>query len=562
MNHLVGNFYRLHRQLICLGVLIVFIGVGFNLSSGRALLEEPSGAGAILKSDNNPFLTLRVHNAGKIGLTVTNKGQIGTGAFGIDPLDPLTGLPAPSCQYPFPSVKEHLFTGAIWIGAVVGEDTLVSVGVDGWQYIQELWPEAYPQGDMGYDSVLSQQDVTAVYSDTLTDSAYVVSDPTDGRPHMPLNIEITQRSYSWSYPIAEDFVLFDYSIKNIGDEVLDEMYVGIYVDGDVLNGTVMNGHEDDICGFKTSIPSIQGCGFIDTVNIAWIADNDGLEGSPGCPYDTLSLTSVTGVSLIRTPSDSLRMNFNWWRSNGIPSYDWGPRLAGTPENPFRDFGGFLGTPEGDRNKYYIMSHQEFDYDQLFTAVDHSSNGWLPPPANSFDLADGFDTKYLLSFGPFTLPPGQTLPITLSYVAGEDFHYECNAFDSLFEHLNPWAFYDYLDFGSLGKNAIYAAWFYDNPGVDTDSDGYYWKFRICGDDTLYYQGDGIPDFAPYSICGDVNGDGVVNLIDITYLIDYMYGDGPQPMTFKLSDVNNDGYCNILDITRLINFLYMGGAAPEC
>jgi len=35
--------------------------------------------------------------------------------------------------------------------------------------------------------------------------------------------------------------------------------------------------------------------------------------------------------------------------------------------------------------------------------------------------------------------------------------------------------------------------YDNPGVDTDHNGYAGEFRECDGDTFWYQGDGVPDF---------------------------------------------------------------------
>lgn len=456
---------------------------------------------------NNPHVEGAVHNVGKIGLAVTNYGSIGTGFIGFFP-DPISGLPAPSCQYPYPSSLDYLFAGAFWIGAVVGSDTLVSVGADGWDYLREMWPdsssgltnspiggfERHSISDAGDEKAVSEQDLICIYTDTLTVPAYVENDPYDSRHHKPLNIEVTQRSYAWSYDYAEDFVIFDMSIKNIGQSALTETYFGIYVDGDV--GTTDNGDRfiDDICGFKRTVASPQGCGFIDTVNIAWIVDNDGKDKSTDmCPYTQGgSPTSVTGVRILRTSSDSLKMAFNWWMSNGNAALDFGPRRAGTTEDPFRDFGGFLGTPEGDKNKYYVMRHEECDYDQLFTAVNQTAEGWLPPPTNAADIAEGFDTRYLLSFGPFEIMPGQTIPFAFAYVAGENFHTDCEAFQNLFDAAAPEAYYSQLDFSDLALNALWAEWIYDTPGVDTDHDGYRGKYRICGNDTIFYQGDGVPD----------------------------------------------------------------------
>ena len=491
---------------LCLGIIMLCTAP----SHGRALFEQSRTQDDVSKNlDDPPCVTLRVHNVGNIGLSVANNGQFGTGFLGIPAIDPMTGLPAPSCEYPLGSTDEYLFGGTLWVGAIVGEDTLVSVGFDGWQMVKEIYPDACPNGDMIYRSIygpysaeaVSEQDFIAVYYDTLTDPAYVSADPTDNRPHIPLNLEITQKSYAWSNPEIDDFVIMEYHIKNIGTNDLEKTHVGFYVDADVVGASEIasSGAQDDICGFLRTAPSPTAppeCGFEDSVNIAWIADNDGRLRyyHTGCPDDFV-LRHVTGIKLLGIPMDENNIKFNWWASNVVPNIDWGPRLAGTPEDPFRDFGGFLGTPEGDRNKYYIMSHPEIDYDQLFAAVDHTSDGWLAPSVNALDIADGTDTRYLLSFGPFDLAPGQTIPFYVAYVAGADFHTDCEAFETLFDPSNPQAYYDQLNFDNLVANATAAYELFDIPGYDTDGDAYRGKFRICDGDTFWYEGDGVPDLLP-------------------------------------------------------------------
>jgi C1A family cysteine protease len=64
------------------------------------------------------------------------------------------------------------------------------------------------------------------------------------------------------------------------------------------------------------------------------------------------------------------------------------------------------------------------------------------------------------------------------------------------------------------------------------------------------------------CGDVNQNGSLNILDITFLIAYLYQDGPAPADTLLGDVNNDGTINIIDVVRLIQYLYQGGDAPQC
>jgi agmatine/peptidylarginine deiminase len=69
------------------------------------------------------------------------------------------------------------------------------------------------------------------------------------------------------------------------------------------------------------------------------------------------------------------------------------------------------------------------------------------------------------------------------------------------------------------------------------------------------------FVPY-VCGDVNDDGSVNILDISYLIYYLYNGGPPPVVWESGDVNASGDINILDISYLIDYLYMEGPEPIC
>ncbi|MFC1524887.1 S8 family serine peptidase [Planctomycetota bacterium] len=66
--------------------------------------------------------------------------------------------------------------------------------------------------------------------------------------------------------------------------------------------------------------------------------------------------------------------------------------------------------------------------------------------------------------------------------------------------------------------------------------------------------------PIYLPGDVNNDGLVDIGDVIYLINYIYKNGAVP-TGDDGDVNNDGLVNILDVVYLINWLYKGGPAPE-
>jgi hypothetical protein len=64
------------------------------------------------------------------------------------------------------------------------------------------------------------------------------------------------------------------------------------------------------------------------------------------------------------------------------------------------------------------------------------------------------------------------------------------------------------------------------------------------------------------CGDADGSGEINLLDITYLINYIYKGGPEPLPYDSGDSNGNGMINILDVTYLINYIYKGGPEPAC
>jgi len=68
---------------------------------------------------------------------------------------------------------------------------------------------------------------------------------------------------------------------------------------------------------------------------------------------------------------------------------------------------------------------------------------------------------------------------------------------------------------------------------------------------------------YYRCGDADGDGQINLLDILYLIDHLYGDpaGPASIPPEAGDANGDTAINLLDILYLIDHVYGSPQGPE-
>ena len=62
-----------------------------------------------------------------------------------------------------------------------------------------------------------------------------------------------------------------------------------------------------------------------------------------------------------------------------------------------------------------------------------------------------------------------------------------------------------------------------------------------------------DAAPAYLRGDVNGDGDVNITDVTVLIDYILNNNPVSFNEQNADTYPDNVINIADVTTLIDFL---------
>jgi len=535
----LGKRKKLSGSFLTVGVFVLFCFLASSAAPRDLLRDEEQieNAKSYKLSSDLPAVQQRVHRVGFLQLCVTNWGVFGSQMRDRNMMDseggcftphPYEEVEAPSAEYPAGSKLEYLFQGGLWIGAKVDDKEYVSLACDGWFGIYELWPDAAPQGNITERTTrrssfcyspeaVSEQDIIAVYTDTSADIplSYQDRDPWDNRRHLPLYIQITQRSYSWSYEYAEDFVLIDFTIKNMWKKSEDEdlppqppkihdkvgiiegMYMGLYIDADCQHldeePYAEYGPQDDICGFRELVSSPEperSC--YDTVNIAWIADNDGHGEKDGGEtariFTSKSPIAVTGTRVVRSPRPGLKHSFNWWISNqsGAPR-DWAPWKIKSQQrwlemNPYGSGNNFpdnvLGTPGGDVSKYFIMSNQEFDYDQIYSCVwptKYPEEGWLPVNMSICDdLADGYDTRYLLSFGPFDeIGPGESLMITIGYIAGDDFHVDPQNLKK--NRNNPDEFYANLDFTDLETNATWAAKVYDNPEPDFP----------CGD--------GIPDF---------------------------------------------------------------------
>ena len=64
-----------------------------------------------------------------------------------------------------------------------------------------------------------------------------------------------------------------------------------------------------------------------------------------------------------------------------------------------------------------------------------------------------------------------------------------------------------------------------------------------------------------VCGDTNGDSVLNQVDLDAITGYAFGGVEIPVGVK-ADLNGDGVVDILDVSLMTNHVRRGAAAPTC
>ena len=524
-----------YKILRVIGIISLILFTITPVLNARYEIGTSIKSGDCISQSVEPDMQVRLHKVGNTRLIVTNYGCYGV--YRSDSyVDPEIGEVELSCEHPPGSQIENIFLAGLWIGGVVDGDTLVSVGVDGWENVFEMYADSLPEGDIEersnnpadpyyHPDAVGELEYTAVYYDTLTDPNYVNPSDFDNRPHIPLGLKITESSYSWSNPEFEDFILFRYKIKNINSAYIEDMVLGLFFDCDILQVDMYpSGFDDDIAGHYSRFDPNSG----KYVQMAWIADNDG--DPNGNTWDDGSVRSALAISILDFPFMQ-DYAFNWYVSHAYQPgiFDWGPMQA---EN-YRDFGtGGLGTPSGDRNKYYMMRNNEIDYDQIYSAVDYSGEGWLPPPVDPLlsDLPNGYDTKFLLSCGSLDLAPGDSVIFGFVLTVGDNFHQEPENFANLFDPDNPDAFYNTLDFSDLVSDVVAAQNLYDSI------------------------------FLSDYLCGDANYDGAIQIGDAVYIVNYVFLGGLPPYPFMSGDANCDDKVNISDVIYLINYLFRNGFLP--
>jgi parallel beta-helix repeat protein len=136
-------------------------------------------------------------------------------------------------------------------------------------------------------------------------------------------------------------------------------------------------------------------------------------------------------------------------------------------------------------------------------------------------------------------------------------------DNIIHHSN----FDNIFYNVYIENSLGACtgnkWYHTYTSV-----GNYWSdYSGSGPYPIPGGGPGDQDLYPlagqwHPVCGNVDGDPGynINILDINYLIAYIFQGGPEPVPPCAADANGDGSVNIVDASYLINYVYQGGPPP--
>ncbi len=80
----------------------------------------------------------------------------------------------------------------------------------------------------------------------------------------------------------------------------------------------------------------------------------------------------------------------------------------------------------------------------------------------------------------------------------------------------------------------------------------------------YNNDGVYRYIDpaWFVCGDLNDDGQINVLDILFFIAYKFQQGSAPVILEAADVNGDGDINVLDILYMIAYKFQDGSELNC
>lgn len=397
-----------------------------------------------IRAISQGFFDEKLTTASNIRMTINNLGMIGNAFKGS-----YTVLGYPSCEYPANSGVEHLFDGALWIGAKVnGTDIVVSTGaIDdsygystgkaGFEFTAELGSKITERSTLLESPffspyAISHQDFVADFTDKYT-IIPGTSIPIEDIEQGPLYADVHFEAYNWNYSFANFFVILNYTIINRGTNTWKDVYVGFWADPVVRNVNITPAGSGGSAFYNKG-----GNGYIDSLFLGYEFD---AIGDPGFTdsYFGLKFLGAQHQDTFKHPNvdTTFHVYFNSWT--------------------FRDFQSAYRTPINDNERYQRLSSGLNERPDWETVIKPQ----LKSPLNR---------SIMVSVGPFyEVPPGDSINVVFAIVCAKKY-----------EDGNPTSADTDLQKSLLIKNAQWAQAAFNgedrnmngllDPGEDIDQNG--------------------------------------------------------------------------------------------
>ncbi len=319
---------------------------------------------------------LLVAGPGTVGLSISNFGTVGNDH----------DTRAASFEYPNGSEIEHLIRGGLWIAAVSADgETLVTTGSRDQNISSpgEGTTEFVPLASFTSRSTLqnrpdfhpdaiSEEDLICAFRDYPPPEVANLEDP------CPLGVEVRLTSIGWSFKPVDDFVILNYTVKNVSTVALTNLYFGMFAE-----------FASNFKGRYEEWPPTPLSPLFDNKVISW-DDTLRLFTEHHCSFDRGDAPTFGGMMILGSRPDSVigkTVSFNWF-----------------------DFFPGDQTRNDDDERYLIMANGHSDStDNVGTTCETDSLGRINDPVE------------VISFGPYPiLLPGDTLDVAFAFVGGDTY----------------------------------------------------------------------------------------------------------------------------------------------
>ena len=355
------------RQFVLIFTMIMLLLLNFTVNARNPKLTSQSTKQFQLTAPdlpaNRPAHEYKVHNIGNLSVTVSNHGLYGTPNFDT-----------PALEWPRGSGASYLWIGAFWAGGIVDGEKLCTC----WdtRFSSEWQPSLESSFDFGPGK--SMQDHYVIYDDLL-----------DRPGHHPLGVKVRERGLTWHLIDYDDFIVYEYEIENVGENIIQDFFVGWHYDFDICWQEEFTDYIlDDLVDYEGWDGSETDTDILDVVDPLDL-DNDGKTGYDefgwpyGLPFNKNGVPTNPYYDEESIEPDGFYDEWQIFLDESGPIIHWQ-----TNRNPAWAYAGTPAVVKGDTLRGYLIPRNasymfDYDFDQTPENDIGEREGSLPCPGFVF-----------------------------------------------------------------------------------------------------------------------------------------------------------------------------------